>query len=1023
MSIPSLERESSPIPWSIVGLLLLWPAASAAQTTVLTYHNDNAHTGQNLTETQLTPANVNAASFGKLLNLPVDGKVDAQSLYVPALQIPGAGTHNVVFAATEHDSVYAFDTATGAQLWQVSLLKSGETPSDIRNCQQVIPEIGITGTPVIDLKAGAHGSIYMVAMSKDSAGAYHQRVHALDITSGAEEFGGPVDVQATYPGTGEDRSGSTVYFDPGQYKERTSLLLLNGVVYIGWSSHCDTQPYTSWLMGYNENTLAQTSVLNLEPNGGEGAIWGSGAGPVADANGNIFIAMANGTFDTTLNAQGFPNGEDFGNSFVRVTLNGGTLQVADYWTMYNAVTESAADQDLGSGGAVLLPDLVDANGQTRHLGMGAGKDANLYLFDRDNMGKFNPSNNSTLYQEVANGLANAEFGMPAWFNGTVYFGAVNDSIRAFPLSSARLAQSPSSKTGTVFAYPGTTPSISANGTTNAILWAVENAATGVLHAYDATDLTTELYNSNQAAGGRDQFGAASKFGVPTIADGKVFVGTQNSVAVFGLLQQPTAPTPVAATTTTLAVSPVAADSGSSVTLTAQVVSSSGAPTGTVTFLDGATPIGTAALGTNSTATLSTSTLAAGSHSVSASYGGAATFGTSASNAVTVMIVTPAAQVTFTVNPVSVPAGVTSGVTTMNWSAPSASTVEIHIGAPDGALFAQGGSAGTATTGDWVTNGMVFFLQDVSNGKALTLANTLAVASAPLQIQTLQGSLTISPNPIYAPYGSMGTATLNWSTSSASTIEVRVNAPNGPLLATGAAQGSATATGWVTNGMTFYLQDVSQGEVLTPAYTIAKVTAQVMLAPESGYLLAMPNPVPLSAGQLFGSATLNWNTSTASTVEIHIGSPSGPLFVRGGPQGTATASGWVANGLEFFLQDVSQAQPLTTQFTIATQTLSTATPQAGASFQASPNPVIVEAGAGLGSATLYWSAPSATTVEIHIGAPDGPLFAQGGTQGSATASGWVSDGLMFYLQDVSGGKPLTPANTLATVQTHLLIPAP
>jgi hypothetical protein len=1009
----------------LVCVLLLWPSISAGQTAVLTYHNDNSHTGQNLTETQLTPANVNSASFGKLLNLPVDGKVDAQPLYVPGLQIPGAATHNVVFAATEHDSVYAFDTATGAQLWHVSLLGAGETTSDPRNCGQVVPEIGIISTPVIDPAAGPHGTIYLVAMSKDASGAYHQRIHALDITTGAEEFGGPVEVQATYPGTGEDRSGSIVYFDPGQYKQRASLILVNGIVYTSWSSHCDTQPYTSWLIGYNENTLAQTGVLNLEANGGEGAIWGSGAGPVADANGNIFIAMANGTFDTTLNAQGFPIGGDFGNSFVKVTPSGGTLQASDYWTMYNAVAESAADQDLGSGGILLLPDLVDANGQTRQLGIGAGKDANLYLFDRTNMGKFNSSNNSTLYQEVAAGLAGGEFGMPAWFNGAVYFGGVNDSIRAFPLTLALLPGSPLSKTNTVFEYPGTTPSISANGATNAILWAVESASTAVLHAYDATNLGIELYNSNQAAGGRDQFGAGNKFMVPTIADGKVFVGTPNSVAVFGLLPQLVATPPVLITTaTTLTVLPTAADTGTSVTLTAQVVSSgTGVPAGAVTFNDGATAIGTAAINTTGTATLSTTALAAGSHSITASYAGSTQFGASVSNTVTATIVTPAPQVTFTVNPISVPAGVSLGEATMNWSAPGASTVEIHVGAPNGDLFAQGGSTGTATTGNWVSNGMTFFLQDVSNGKALTVANTLAVGSATFQTQVLQGSLTINPNPISAPYGSFGTATLTWSTTSASNVEIRVNAPNGPLFATGGAQGSATATGWVTNGMTFYLQDVSQGEILTPAYTIAQATAQVSLAAESGYLLAMPNPLSLQAGQPFGSTTLNWNSSTASIIEIHIGSPSGPLFVRGGPQGTATASGWAANGLEFFLQDVSQAQPLTTQFTIATQTLSTDVPQAGVSFQASPNPVIVTAGAGLGSATFYWSAPSASTVEIHIGSPNGPLFAQGGTQGSATASGWVSDGLMFYLQDVSGGKTLIPTNTLATVQMHLLISSP
>ena len=328
--------------------------------------------------------------------------------------------------------------------------------------------------------------------------------------------------------------------------------------------------------------------------------------------------------------------------------------------------------------------------------------------------------------------------------------------------------------------------------------------------------------------------------------------------------------------------------------------------------------------------------------------------------------------------------------------------------------------GNATTGNWVTNGMVFFLQDVSGGKALTAANTLAIATAALQTETLEGTLSITPTPIYASYGSSGTATLNWSAASIANAEIRVGAPNGPLLAYGGSQGSATATGWVTNGMTFYLQDVSQGEILTAAYTIATATAQVELAPETGFLLAVPNPIPLAMGQLFGSATLNWNTSTANTVEIHVNAPNGPLFVRGGPRGTATASGWAGDGLVFFLQDVSEGQPLTTQFTIATQTLSAAGAMGGSSFQASPNPAIVSSGSGFGTSTLFWNAPSAATVEIHVGAPEGPLFAEGGSQGSATASGWVSDGLTFYLQDVSGGKALTGVNTLATVQAHLLI---
>jgi hypothetical protein len=1007
---------------TLVSLSLL-PIPGMSQTNVLTFHNDNAHTGQNLTETILTPANVNAADFGKLLDLPVDGKVDAQPLYVSGLQIPNSGSHNVVFAATEHDSVYAFDANDGTKLWQVSLLKSGETPSDARNCNQVVPEIGITATPVIDLRAGPGGTIYLVAMSKDGAGNYHQRLHALNLQTGAEQFGGPVDVTATYPGTGENNSNGMVVFDPKQYKERASLLLLNGVVYTSWTSHCDIQPYTGWLIGYNETTLAQTSVLNFAPNGGEASIWGAGGGPANDASGNIFIQLANGTFDTTLNSQGFPNQADYGNAMVKVAVDGG-LHVADYWTMYNTIAESNADQDLGSGGVLLLPDLQDANGATRHLAVGAGKDAHIYVFDRDNLGKFNPSSNASLYQEIPSNLAGAVFATPAWFNGFVYFGAVNDSIRAFPVNNARLAGTPSSTTASRFGYPGATPSISANGSSNAILWAVESSSLGVLHAYDATDLSKELYNSNQAPNGRDHFGGPNKFIVPTIADGKVFVGTPNSVAVFGLLQPVMPPTSsAAATTTTLSSSASVISSGAAVTLTAKVASANAVPSGELTFMDGNTALTIAELDPSGMATLTTTALPEGVHTISANYAGADGFAASASAPVSITVGGAAPGVTFTVNPVIVPPGVMMGTATLLWNAPPASTVEIHIGAPDGALFAQAGSQGSATTGSWVTNGMAFFLQDVSGGKQLTEANTLAIASAQLQTQSLDGTLTIDPTPIYVTYGSLGTATMHWSAPSSTNTQVRVNAPNGPLFAAGGSQGTATAAGWVTNGMTFYLQDVSAGEILTDAYTIAKATAQVVLAPETGALLATPNPIEAPVGQLFGSATLNWNTSTASTVEIHVNAPDGPLFVRGGPQGTATASGWARDGLEFFLQDVSQGQPLTTQFTITTQTLRTSGAQAGVSFQASPNPILVTSGAGLGSTTLYWNAPAAGTVEIHVGAPQGPLMAQGGSQGTASASGWVSDGLTFYLQDVSGGKPLTDENTLATVTTHLLIATP
>jgi hypothetical protein len=509
------------------------PPPASSSVDVATYHDDNARTGQNLSETALTTSNVNSSSFGKLFTISVDGKVDAEPLYLSNMMINGQA-HNVLYVVTEHDSVYAFDADSGMQLEQVSLLGSGETTSDDRSCSQVIPEIGITATPVVDRKAGSHGTIYVAAMSKDGSGSYHQRLHALDATTLAEEFGGPKEVQASVAGSGDGSSGGNVVFAPGQYEERAALLLLNGVVYTSWTSHCDIRPYTGWMMGYDESTLAQTSVLNLTPNGNEGAIWMSGAGPATDSSGNIYVLDANGAFDTTMNTNGFPNQGDFGNAFLKISTTNKQLAVADYFEMYNQASENGTDQDLGSGGTIVLPDMTDNAGKTWHLAVGAGKDSNIYLVDRDDMGKYSSSGNN-IHQELQGVLAGGVWAMPAYFNNTVYYGAVGNTIRAFSISNAMLSTSPTSQTANSFPYPGATPSISANGTSNAILWAAENNNPAVLHAYDATNLSHELYNSNQASGGRDQFGTGNKFITPMIVNGKVYVGTTNGVGVFGLL--------------------------------------------------------------------------------------------------------------------------------------------------------------------------------------------------------------------------------------------------------------------------------------------------------------------------------------------------------------------------------------------------------------------------------------------------------------------------------------------------------
>jgi hypothetical protein len=505
---------------------------AVAGTDVLTYKNDLSRSGQNLSETTLTPANVTSSTFGLLRSLAVDGKVDAQPLYVSQLSIAGSA-HNVVYAATEHDSVYGLDADTGSTLWRVSLLASGETLSDAHGCEQVAPEIGITSTPVIDRSAGAHGILYVVAMSKDGSSSYHQRLHALDLTTGAELLNGPVEITGEYSIAG----GGTTTFSPGQYEERAALLLANGTIYTSWTSHCDITPYFGWVIAHSASTLARTAVLNVAPSsGGVGpAIWMSGGGPAADSAGNIYLLTANGAFETTMDANGFPSGRDFGNSFLKISTVGGSLSVADYFTMYNEVAESAADQDLGSGGEMLLPDLVDSSNTVRHLVIGAGKDGNIYLVNRDSMGKFNSSGNSQIWQQVSGAVPSGVFSTPAYFNATVYYGDVGATLKAFAISGAKLAAKPQSQSATQFAYPGTAPSVSAKGTANGIVWAHENTNPAVLHAYDAANLAHELYNSNQAAGNRDQFGAGNKFITPTVADGKVFVGTSAGVAVFGLL--------------------------------------------------------------------------------------------------------------------------------------------------------------------------------------------------------------------------------------------------------------------------------------------------------------------------------------------------------------------------------------------------------------------------------------------------------------------------------------------------------
>jgi hypothetical protein len=517
--------------------LTVQSATQSVAPDVTTYHYNVRRDGVNAQETILTPANVNVSTFGRLDFLTVDGKVDAQPLFLANLTVGGA-LHNTLFVATEHGSVYAFDADTGAVLWQKSVIPAGEVPSDDHGCNQITSEIGITSTPVIDRGYGSHGGLFAVSMSKETNGTYHQRLHALDIVTGAEIAPAPTEITATYPGAGPTSSGGLVTFNPALYAERAALLLQNGSLVLAFTSHCDAGQYTGWLMAYSESTLQQTSVLNLTPNGSMGAIWMAGNGIASDSSGNLYVLVGNGTFDTAL-VNGFPPSGDYGNAMLKLTNIAGKLAITDYFESYDTVAKSNADLDLGSGGEVLF-DATDTIGVVHHLMVGAGKDKSIYLADRDNLGKFNPSNlapNSNLYQQINGQLTGGVFSTPAYFNGTLYYSSSGDALKAFPVTNAKLASTPASKSAVTYGFPGTTPTVSANGTTNGIVWALQSATSGpnVLHAYDPANLANEYYNSTQAAASRDAFGNGNKFITPLVVNGKVYIGTTTGVAVFGLL--------------------------------------------------------------------------------------------------------------------------------------------------------------------------------------------------------------------------------------------------------------------------------------------------------------------------------------------------------------------------------------------------------------------------------------------------------------------------------------------------------
>ena len=529
-------------------MLLFLVLGAQAQTNVVTQHNDIARTGQNLNETILTPANVNSNTFGKLFSYSIDGQAYAQPLYVAGVRM-GSGTvqagttHNVVFVATQHDSVYAFDAdsnggSNASPLWKITLLDSAHgagsgattVPNGDVGTDDINPEIGITATPVIDT---ASNTIYVVGKTKEN-GNYFQRLHALDITTGAEKSGSPVTLAAQVNGNGNGSSGGVLRFDAKLENNRAGLLLLNGIVYIAFAAHGDQGPYHGWILAYDAATLRQTSVFCATPNGAASGIWMSGAGLTADTinSGRLFVATGNGAFNA---GPPYNSSMNYGDDLIRLETSGGGMSVSDQFTAFNQQYLSNLDLDLGSGGVLLLPD--QSSGGHTHLMVQGGKEGRIYLVDRDNLGGFN-SNGDNIVQEVTGQIGGGLYGTPAYWNGRLYFWASSDSLKSFSFSNGIINNLTAASSENV-GFPGATPSISSNGNSNGIVWDVLTSAfssggAAVLIAHNASNVSNTLYSSNQNSS-RDNPGGATKFVVPTIANGKVYVGTSNFLSVYGLL--------------------------------------------------------------------------------------------------------------------------------------------------------------------------------------------------------------------------------------------------------------------------------------------------------------------------------------------------------------------------------------------------------------------------------------------------------------------------------------------------------
>jgi hypothetical protein len=505
---------------------------------VTTYHNDLSRDGANTQEYALTPSAVNSGKFGKLFTCPVDGAIYSQPLWVPNLTVSGA-KHNVIFVTTQHDSLYAFDADNTAcqQLWHDNLIDTGHgafagettVPSGPFNnlvgngFGDIAPEVGVTGTPVID---PASGILYVVSKSVDSTATnFYQRLHAIDIATGNEKFTQPMSIASniTFPGTGD--GGTTVTFNPRQQHQRAGLALVNGIVYVAWASHEDASPYYGWIAGFKASDLTPVSMLNVTPNVGFGGIWMGGGAPAADSSGNLYLITGNGGFDAT---SATPPNNDYGDAFLQLSPS---LAITSYFSPADQASDQANDADFGSGGSAVVLNLT--SGTLKHQVIGGGKDGTLVLLNGDQMG--GPQGSVQIQTVDAGG---GIFATGAFWNNNYYIAPIFAPLTAFSYNASTnlMSTAPTSVSVVTYGFPGATPSVSASGSTNGIVWALDNhlyctnqsqgCGPAVLHAYNATNLTTDLWNSAQVPA--DAAGNAVKFTVPTVANGRVYIGTRGN---------------------------------------------------------------------------------------------------------------------------------------------------------------------------------------------------------------------------------------------------------------------------------------------------------------------------------------------------------------------------------------------------------------------------------------------------------------------------------------------------------------